>query len=166
MKLVEAPSSYLIDSLPRPFVFLAGGITNCEEWQDKVVEALFTRNVPGTVFNPRRKNFPIHDPNASREQITWEFKALELCDVFSMWFCDGPSDQPICMYELGRHVARFQMDEGCGPHELVIGVKPGYKREQDVRIQLELAEGIFLEIHNTLEEHIEKIAACMRALGR
>ena len=91
---------------PRPYVFLAGGITNCPEWQVEVIDKLkdFSK---GTLLNPRRKNFPINDPNASREQIEWEFNAISNCDIFSMWFCKGESDQPICMYELGRNLTLF-----------------------------------------------------------
>ena len=54
--------------------FLAGGITDCGEWQDEVIKYLTEVEVDlsGLVLlNPRRKNFPIHDPNASNEQITW-----------------------------------------------------------------------------------------------
>jgi hypothetical protein len=28
------------------------------------------------LFNPRRENFPINDPNASKEQIEWEYVAF------------------------------------------------------------------------------------------
>lgn len=115
-----------------PKIFLGGGIQKCWQWQKQVIENL--KDLDAVVFNPRRKNFPIHDPNAAQEQITWEFKYLNDCDIFTMYFCgDTESDQPICMYELGRHLARFDnMDK---LEDIVICVEHGYKREQDVYVQ-------------------------------
>ena len=68
------------------FVFLAGGITNCQEWQNKIINILKNEDDNLIIFNPRRKNFPINDPTASFEQIKWEFNYLEQCDIFSMYF--------------------------------------------------------------------------------
>ncbi|KKK55301.1 hypothetical protein LCGC14_3075930, partial [marine sediment metagenome] len=107
-------------------IFLAGGITNCPWWQNEIIEML--KGCVGTILNPRRKDFPIGDPNASLEQITWEFNALEKADIFSMWFSNAESDQPICMYELGRNIALRENEMST----VVIGVEPGYRREQDV----------------------------------
>jgi hypothetical protein len=74
-----------------------------------------------------------------------------------MWFCNAPSDQPICMYELGRHVA-LREDRGQA-HLMAIGVEPGYRREQDVRVQVAMAldaqDGCM--IAGTLEEHVRNI---------
>lgn len=128
-------------------VFLAGGITNCPDWQKEVIDNLkkYDAKYPGeldklVVFNPRRPNFPIGDPNASREQITWEFNALNEMDIFSMFFTDGPSDQPICMYELGRNILRMQvLNPANYDHRIVISCDPKYKRFEDVKIQTELA---------------------------
>lgn len=76
--------------------FLAGGITGCQDWQQTVISQLeeYDRNNNNilsdlVVFNPRRKNFPIDDPAASLEQIKWEFKHIELTDIFSMFFADN-----------------------------------------------------------------------------
>ena len=58
-------------------LFLAGGITNCSDWQSKVIEELGYYSLDNLlVFNPRRKNFNITDSHASRKQIEWEFKYL------------------------------------------------------------------------------------------
>ena len=126
-------------------VFLAGGITNCPNWQKGVIERLkeYTfSETPLCVFNPRRENFPIHDPNASFEQIDWEYKWLERADIFSMYFSGGESVQPICMYELGRNIVkmqnRFPLD---WKKRIIISVEDGYKRKQDVLIQTGLATG-------------------------
>lgn len=120
-----------------PKVFLAGGITNCPNWQQEVVQQLGKLDLlpEFVVFNPRRENFPIHDPSAAQAQIEWEFQQLERCNIFSMWFANADSDQPICMYEFGRHLARFEQGLLYG---FVLGVEPGYRREQDVHIQSRL----------------------------
>ena len=160
MNVITAPDS--LDDLNliqnSVSVFLAGGITNCPEWQTDVIGRL--RNLEGgtplTVYNPRRANFPIGNPDAAEQQITWEFNALDMCNIFSMWFCNAPSDQPICMYELGRNVATMYLE---GAEEYIcVGIEPGYKRECDVRKQLELAlPDIETKIATTIEEHANNI---------
>ena len=139
-----------------PSVFLAGGITNCPWWQDELRELL--KNEEGVIYNPRRRNFPMDDPNAAKEQIKWEFDALAAADIFSMWFSDADSDQPICMYELGRHVALRTM----WPHTIIIGVEPGYRRSQDVYVQMELINPK-IKISNNLEQHAENIKKSLKS---
>lgn len=135
-----------------PTVFLAGGIQKCPEWQIEIVKLLSDELI--TILNPRRKNFPIHDPNAAKEQIEWEFHRLNNSDIFSMWFSNADSDQPICMYELGRHLV-LHRDH---PETIVIGVEPGYRRAQDVVIQSGLVDSsLSLRISNNLEAHAENI---------
>ena len=136
-------------------IFLAGGITNCPWWQNEIIEML--KGCVGTILNPRRKDFPIGDPNASLEQITWEFNALEKADIFSMWFSNAESDQPICMYELGRHIALREDKMGT----VVIGVEPGYRREQDVYIQIGLIDKRFQVVSN-LNDYAQKIIETYR----
>ncbi len=136
-------------------IFLAGGITNCPWWQNEIIEML--KGCVGTILNPRRKDFPIGDPNASLEQITWEFNALEKADIFSMWFSNAESDQPICMYELGRHIALREDKMGA----VVIGVEPGYRREQDVYIQIGLIDKRFQVVSN-LNDYAQKIIETYR----
>ena len=152
-----------IDVLGKPTAFLAGGITNCPWWQDEVIKILEPHD-NGVLLNPRRRNFPIDDPNASREQITWEFNALDRANVFSMWFSDADSDQPICMLELGKHLerraTRNQLDL------VVIGVEPGYRREQDVRIQSELVSmDVADRITDNLEDHAAEILAALEKVN-
>jgi len=139
-------------------VFLAGGITKCPEWQKAVIAELEKYELPNlVVFNPRRENFPIGNPNASQEQIEWEFFWLERMDIFSMYFSAGESDQPICMYELGRNLLRMTL--AGRKDRCVISVEKGYKREQDVLIQSKLAAS--LDLVNTDANpaiHANKIA--------
>lgn len=154
MRTITAPEP--IDGWPQ--VFLAGGITNCPDWQSTVI-SLLAGFSGGVLLNPRRSNFPIYDPNAAREQIAWEFRALRSAHIFSMWFCASESVQPICMYELGCHLERLR-DQ---PARVVIGIEPGYKREQDVRIQTELANPeIAATIEADLAAHADRIRqACL-----
>lgn len=146
MKVVEAVQE-IEKQNGEIWCFLAGGITNCPDWQDEVISNLkaYDAKFPGTldrlvILNPRRKNFPIDDPNASLEQITWEFNQLQQMDIFSMYFTAGPSDQPICLYELGRNIKRMQdvFNEDFDKR-IIISCDPGYKRAADVKIQTKLA---------------------------
>ena len=125
-------------------VFLAGGISGCRDWQREVIEELKYADL--SVFNPRREYFDITNKKASHEQIKWEFERLEQMDIFSMYFCNSYSDQPICMYELGRNILRMQ---NRFPRDwqmrIAVGIEEGYMREDDVIIQLSLcAPGAFV----------------------
>ena len=141
MKVITAPETYELSG-DETGVFLAGGITDCDNWQSEVIDVLedhlfYSEPV---IFNPRRENFPINDKSAARAQIEWEYAALERCGIFSMYFCSGRSDQPICMYELGRNILRMQMRfPSDWQDRIVISVENGYRRKQDVLIQVDLA---------------------------
>jgi len=138
-------------------IFLAGGIQKTEEWQKKVIAALYKefKDIPLVVYNPRRENFPIHDPNAATEQITWEYDALEVCDIFSMYYAGNTtSDQPICMYEYGKHLERRSRNNDLD--RFVVSAEPTYSRYQDVVIQTALvSKNVF--VGKNLEEHINSI---------
>lgn len=146
MKVITAPEVYKLQD-GEVSVFLAGGITNCSNWQEKVITKLESELCGSTydnlvIFNPRRENFPIHIPSAADEQIEWEFTQLNKMDIFSMYFCESDSDQPICMYELGRYISemqkRFPID---WKDRIIISVENGYKRINDVLVQSSLACG-------------------------
>ena len=141
--------------------FLAGGITKCWDWQKAVIDELNKYDLPDhfVIFNPRRENFPIDDPNASFEQICWEFKYLENCDIFSMYFVNSESDQPICMYELGRNLMRMKWlyPISC-VNRVVITCEGGYSRYNDVEIQSRLALGEYVLTPNpSAKSHAEAI---------
>ena len=125
MQYIEAIDSYT--EAHYPTLFLAGGITDCPDWQNEMVKLLSDRDY--TLLNPRRANFPIHDPNAARTQITWEHNALRAANSILFWF---PRETicPIVLYELG---AWSMMDK-----RIYVGVHPDYQRRQDVEIQTEL----------------------------
>jgi hypothetical protein len=132
-------------------IFLAGGITSCPEWQNELVDMLRKMNLGKeqvVLYNPRRKNFPIHDPNASNEQITWEFRKLQSSDMIIFWFCRG-SINPIVLYELGQWG-----NSRISP--IAIGIDPLYERKQDVIIQTKLARPN-IEIKFTMLEIAKEI---------
>jgi hypothetical protein len=139
-------------------VFLAGGITNCKKWQKEVIEELDNEYM--SIFNPRQEHFDISDKNASYKQILWEFERLEKMDIFSMYFCNDNSDQPICMYELGRNIVRMQNRfPSDWENRIVISVEDGYKRAQDVLIQTQLCTKgkVFVETNANPKLHAEYI---------
>ena len=96
-------------------VFLAGGICKCIKWQDMVIKNFLNDDTIGLsndfkdicLINPRRTDW-IEEPGAAQKQIEWEFDMIDTCDVFTMYFVGGESDQPICMYELGRNILKMQ----------------------------------------------------------
>ena len=160
MKVITAIEKY--DVKPDEVsVFLAGGITNCPDWQKDIINKIQTdyTNLDDklVIFNPRRENFPIGDKSSSYKQIEWEFNALEKADIFSMYFTSGISDQPICMYELGRYISRMQAKYPVDwKYRIIISVEDGYKRKEDVLIQTRLACGADLFVNAQISDIINK----------
>ena len=159
MVVLTAPADYIITD--QAILFLAGGITNCPDWQLKTIEVLKSTcsDERLIVCNPRRKNFPIGDESETGRQIAWEFKWLEKMHIFSMYFSSGISDQPICMYELGRNILRMQMRFPADwEKRVIITCEEGYKRRDDVLIQTILAtkgkvQPTFVHEENGAEMH-------------
>lgn len=123
MKYIEAPTIYKGN---KKSLFLAGGITNCPDWQADLIKLLKNENI--VLFNPRWKNFPMNSKIA-KKQIKWEFDHLHKATAISFWFCKETLC-PIVLYELG---AWSKTDK-----TLFIGVHPEYKRKIDVEIQTKL----------------------------
>lgn len=145
MRVITAPNEYTRKDSDI-CCFLAGGISNCHDWQTEVIKILESMELGGVnienlvIFNPRRKNFPGNDYKVAEQQIEWEYKLLEQADIFSIYFSSG-SEQPICMYELGRNVL-YQMQHGNNwADRIIISVEDGYKRKLDVNVQIKLATG-------------------------
>lgn len=123
--VIEAPNR---NFEPRQHhLFLAGGITNCPDWQSEMVQDL--NNYPNlNIFNPRRSSYPMNDPSEAVRQITWEYDYLKSATAIAMWFSRG-SINPIVLYELGRWVnSRPKMPA-------FIGTDDEYIRTSDVMIQ-------------------------------
>ncbi len=150
--IIEAPNEvYSLENNRNTKIFLAGGISNCPDWQSELIKKLEGINKV-TLYNPRRANFPMDDPNASEAQITWEYNKLKESNIIIYWFSRG-SLNPIVLYELGK----WAFD---GRGRAVIGIDPEYERRQDVEIQTRLAQGKQGErtiFHSTLDEIAEAV---------
>lgn len=148
-----------VEALERPEVydgalFMAGGITNCWDWQQEMRGLLEESGY--MLLNPRRANFPIGDPNAAQEQIEWEYNMLRRAEYIMFWF---PEETicPIVLYELGA----WSMT---GKH-IFVGVHPDYERRRDVEIQTKLVRPN-VEIVYSLVELSEQILSLMTVSGR
>lgn len=175
MKVITAPELYVPQD-DHISCFLAGGITNCLDWQSEVIKQLYGFTLGSfepVIFNPRRENFPIEDKSAAVQQIEWEYRLLERCDIFSMYFSSGDSDQPICMYELGRNILRMQMRYPADWQDrIVISVEDDYRRRQDVLIQTGLATqdqinvNIQISPRVCLADHVDNIERAFKRAVR
>jgi len=124
MKYIECPQKYEGNEKS---LFLAGGISNCPDWQSDLVKLLAGTNL--TLLNPRRKHYPTDNPNIEEEQIKWEYKHLRRADVISFWFTKE-TICPITLYELGK--------QSTSERPIFIGIHPEYSRIRDVEIQTSL----------------------------
>lgn len=148
--VIEAPNPLTDESRYNDRLFLAGGITDCPNWQADAIDLL--KDLDNlTVYNPRRENFRMEDNPV--EQIEWEFDALAYSDAVIFWF---PKETlcPITLYELGFkmgivHTAKksYVHDE----YKLFIGAHPEYKRRIDIEYQTTLA-GHKGPIYETLDD--------------
>ena len=151
-------------------IFLAGGIQKCIKWQDEVIEYLKEyegayNSLYKTIFvlNPRRADW-LDKPGEDVRQIEWEFDMIERSEMFTMYFAGGESDQPICMYELGRNIERMkQKYPTTWKDRIVITCDSSYKRLKDVLIQVRLASDDELEVsvvdgaEESVKQHCDNI---------
>lgn len=111
-----------------PSLFLAGGITDCPDWQKEMTKKLGNTDI--ILLNPRRANFDINEKDAAKKQIDWEYRHLRYATAISFWF---PKETlcPIVLFELGYWFNRSK--------DIFIGVHPEYKRKEDVYTQVSLS---------------------------
>lgn len=126
MRIIEAPEA-LSNNNDYYDLFLAGGITNCPDWQSGVLGKLSHTDL--TVLNPRRSTAFTGD--IADEQIRWEYGALRAVETVLFWF---PKETlcPISLFELGVFSQRNHT-------RLVVGTHPEYARRFDVQVQMELS---------------------------
>lgn len=144
MQVIEAPNSYP----ERSDLFLAGGISNCPDWQSTMAGLL--AHCPGYAINPRRSGHLTGD--IAEEQIKWEYDALRAVDTVMFWF---PEETlcPITLFELGVFTQRTQT-------RLVVGTHPNYARRLDVITQLSLARPE-VNVQNSLEGLAQQYTASL-----
>ena len=126
MEYIESPENF-VKTYDSKALFLAGGITNCPDWQSEIVDLLRSSDI--AILNPRRKKFSIDNQGASKEQIRWEFEHLRISDMILFWF-PKESICPIALYELGA----WCMTD----NPLLIGVERQYERKIDIEEQTAL----------------------------
>jgi hypothetical protein len=114
-------------------LFLAGGISNCPNWQADVVKAL--ANTEYIILNPRQDRWigsqALDTKIAYQEelkQVTWEYKRITKAYSVLFWF---PKDTvcPITLFELGSRLE--------GQQNLFIGCDPDYEKRRNIWCQLE-----------------------------
>ncbi|MDO8516894.1 MAG: nucleoside 2-deoxyribosyltransferase domain-containing protein [Nanoarchaeota archaeon] len=123
MKYIECPEVYNKKGNEKS-LFIAGGITECGNWQNDFIDSLKNENL--IVLNPRRKNFDINDEEISIAQIKWEYEHLKKASAISFWFT-SETLCPITLYELGKVQASRK--------PVFLGVHPAYKRKFDLEVQ-------------------------------
>ncbi len=155
MKVVTCPehfyhsnwTDFFIDNV----IFLAGGITDCPDWQKEMIQRF--KDCENTVLlNPRRGKFDITDPTASEFQINWEYQNLRKADAILFWF-PYQTLCPITLYELGA--------AAYGGDTIFVGAHPAYPRFFDIKKQLELirpevkVRDNFTDLVNDVKEWID-----------
>lgn len=140
--ILQCPDTVVTTNLfeKKPTIFLAGGISNCPNWQEIAIAEL-KGLVHGLVINPRRDDFDTTNPAESMFQIHWEHKALEMSDILMFWF---PHDTlcPITLFELGKYLGSDK--------KIIIGADPEYARLTDVQIQSSIMRPN-IQVHSSLE---------------
>ena len=128
MKYIESPNIYK-SKLNEKSLFIAGGISNCPDWQQEMVKMLSDSNA--VLINPRQAIFPLGDPVAAKKQVSWEHDHLRIASAILFWF--SPETLcPIVLYELG---AWSMVPE----KPIFVGIHPEYARCLDVEVQTKLA---------------------------
>lgn len=125
-KVITAPA--LTSKYQFPSLFIAGAITGAPWWQTELIEKIKDLNI--NIYNPRREHFDVNNNNLAKEQIEWEYRALNDAYYISFWF-PKETTAPIALFELGRWSI---LDK-----PLFVGVEPYYPRRKDILIQMGLA---------------------------
>lgn len=129
IKIVQSPDNE--NSNDGVKLFIAGGISNCVNWQNELCYRLVNdkrlkTDINIIVFNPRCKSIPEEEP-----QIKWEYEKLKKSNVISFWFSDG-STNPITLFEYGSHFKSKKT--------IVVGCHPKYIKINNVIIQTKLVK--------------------------
>jgi hypothetical protein len=162
MRVIEAPAHAFFRHYERS-VFLAGGISNCADWQSVAIQK-FEKALPRhavVLLNPRREKYDLLDKEQAKIQIEWEFDMLERSDVIFFWF---PEETlcPITLFELGAQLGkrseRIRVNGDTVPVKpIIIGTHPKYKRREDVVIQTALVDSR-ITVHDNLDDVLKEAA--------
>lgn len=145
IEIIQSPNESNSNGLK---VFLAGGISNCINWQNQICEKLITEqkltdiNKNVIIFNPRCKEIPKEEP-----QVKWEYEKLKDADIIGFWFSYG-SLNPITLFEYGSHIKSNII--------IVVGCHTNYERKTNVIIQTKLARPE-IEVQHNFENFYNKL---------
>jgi hypothetical protein len=122
------------------FVFVAGGIGGCPDWQSELVAQVskkYCGKTRVTLVNPRRMSKFETSGEFAKAQIEWEFHMLSKCTHVLFWF---PQEAlcPIALFELGVQLGSAKRILG---ETLLVGWHDQYPRSFDLQVQLSLALG-------------------------
>ncbi len=144
IKCPENMSDFVDDGLPAltTTCFVAGGITNCPDWQTEFVCMMSDTNV--VFFNPRRESFDITKSLSSKDQIAWEVEHLNRSEVVIFWFPEEGNCM-ISLFELGKTLGKGI--------PCIVGVEPGYIRALDVFYQLSMLSNqpMYKDLHSVAD---------------
>jgi hypothetical protein len=150
-EILIAPD-YLKDRSKRT-LFLAGGISNCPDWQAIAIKKVI--EVPQLIImSPRRPYFDINEPKLTMEQITWEHHHLALAGIIMFWFAEG-STNPITLFEYGRWGRLGEKRKTWSERRIFVGTDPNYPRNMDVKIQTSLDNGEY--VHDSLDAMLDAV---------
>jgi hypothetical protein len=140
--------------LPIFSIFLAGSIEmgKAKNWQLEVTKALNDRTI--AIYNPRRDDWDSSWEQKSsntkfREQVKWELRALDLCDLIVMYLEPGTMS-PISLLEFGLHARS---------NKLIVYCPEGFWRKGNIDITCEVYG---VKMVNSLEEIYEVINEKMK----
>lgn len=133
----------------RKQIFLAGGITDCPDWQKEVVISL--KDFPVTIYNPRRESFDVSKEEETERQIIWEYQYIRGTTHLLFWF---PKETvcPITLFEYGAALER-------NTQKIIVGCDPEYKRKIDLIYQTRQKGFSAPDIKFSLKEIIEDLDA-------
>lgn len=135
MIYLKAPNELELDSNLNPYrsIFLAGSITGASNWQEEAGDILYPHF---NIFNPRQDNYNPLNKDLELEQISWEYKYLDIANITLFYFAPETL-APITLLEYGKQLVKSKHEPW---RKTYIHIHPEYKRKSDVLIQTQLAE--------------------------
>ena len=151
---IEAPAEEII--LNNQSLYLAGGITGCEDWRKYVVKQLNASLDDLTIINPKRDQYSTYKEvsgySEAEKQIAWEYDYQRMSRQILFWF-NSETLQPISLFELGNALCKSKIGI---KQQIFLGVDPNYARTFDLQVlsRLHRYEGIIAESLDQLVQSI------------
>ena len=132
---IKCPQDYF-GEVNNKKIFLAGGISQCYDWQEDAADYLMLHlaGYDVDILNPRRDNFNVD--TSEEEQVAWEYNAIQLSDYLLFWF-PKTSVCPITLFELGQALGyrtKFR-------RTVAIGMDEAYIKRENILAQLHMYHG-------------------------